>query len=520
MTFLGKQKSRPCGSVRLGVAAALALCALLCLESHALADVRLEKAYLDYQNLTEKCEQELSELARSASVQGDQELVDQIAIQQHRLRSKLSPSDTLPRSVQPEISFDLPADRRAVHVAYRQACTSYAQDLYLLARRTQATAPVFAFELINLLLHFDPDHRTARSMRGYVRQGDLWLTTFERDKLRSQEVDHPRFGWIKEDHVERYEAGERLYKQSWLSAEKEALIRQDFDHAWDIETEHFQIRTNVSLEEGVKLGRKLELFYDYFIATFAPFYNSPEQLKQLFDSTTGRSKTRTQRYEIHFFRTKEEYVSRLVSRIPQIAITNGLYQLEDRTSYFFYDVEANNDATVFHETTHQLMYESHLRLRNIAQSGHFWIVEGIACYMESFRIIEQDGVRKYEVGDPRFIRFYWARHRLLEENYFIPLSTFSQLGMVPFQTGDTEELRRRYSQASGLAHFFMHYNEGQYRIALMQYLAQIYHSDPVVQRNTQELDAHTGIASEVLDQQYRQYIQDQQIAVGDQTVIQ
>jgi len=481
---------------------------------------QLEKAYEDYQEETAEFVSKLQSLQQQAVRLGDRELEQKIADRLEILTSDGEAMKPLPRKLQPAIPFDMPAELRALHVQFRQACEDYAGQLYLLARRSQRLAPTFAFELINLLLQFDPDHTQARPMRGYVRQGDEWMTAFERDKLRSREIDHPRFGWIREDDRERYEAGERPYHNTWISAEKEQLLRQNFTQGWDIETEHFQIKTNVSLEKGVELGRKLETFYDYFISTFAPFYNSPEQIRQLFDSTTGRSKNRSQRYEVHFFRSKQEYVERLIRRIPQIAMTNGLYQLEDRVSYFYYDPEANNDATIFHEATHQLMYESHLAQRDVGREGHFWIVEGIACYMESFQVTETPDGFDYSVGDPRFIRFYWARHRLLEEDYYVPLQVFSKLGMIPYQQGDQQTLQQRYSQASGLAHFFMHFENGVYRTALMQYLAQIYHSNPSIQRNVQGLDKLTGVSYGTLDRQYREYIQDQQTMVGDQIPIQ
>ena len=488
--------------------------------SSAQADSRLERAYEDYQTETEQLIDDLTELRVQAAQLTDRELVTEIDLKLALLSGEKEQLSTLPRKIRPEIRFDLPPKERDLHIKFRQDCEKYAQELYLLARRTQTTSPTFAFELINLLLQFDSDHTSARLMRGYVRQGEEWMTTFERDKLRNKEVDHPRFGWIKQDDVARYEAGERNLGNAWLSAEKEALLRQDFNRGWDIETEHFQIKTNVGLEEGVELGRKLETFYNYFISTFAPFYNSPAQIRQLFDSTNGRAKTRSQRYEVHYFRKKEEYVERLISRIPQIAMTNGLYQLEDRTSYFYFDAEANNDATIFHEVTHQLMYESHLQKRDVGRDANFWIVEGIACYMESFTVTETPDGFEYSVGDPCFIRFYWARHRVLQEEYYVPLQIFSRLGMIPYQTGSTPELQKRYSQASGLAHFFMHYQKGKYRIPLMHYLAQIYHSNPTIQGNVQGLDELTGIPFPTLDRQYREYIQDQEEAVGGLEVIQ
>lgn len=357
-------------------------------------------------------------------------------------------------------------------------------------------------------------------MRGFVRQGQEWITPFERDQRNSGKVQHPRFGWLPANHVERYEQGQRQYLGNWISAEKEAEIRRDFRQAWNVQTEHFNIKTNVGLEQGVELGHKLEIFHEYFKQTFAPFYNSPQQIQRLFEENHGRRKNRAQLYDVYYFRTKDEYVARLQSRIPQIAMTNGLYQLEDRVAYFYHDPRANLDATLFHEATHQLMYESHLKQRDVGQKAHFWVIEGIACYMESFRIEEQpDGELAYDVGDPRFIRFYWARHRLLEEGYQPSLEMFARMGMSAFQTGSQEELQRRYSQASGLSHFFMHYENGKYRDPFMRHLAELYHSDPRIQQAARGLDSLTGVPYSTLDRQYREYLQNQALEVGNDPVI-
>ncbi len=486
---------------------------------------RLKLYHEDYRQLSQKYMRQLSELLEESRKTDDPELSGKIEKHLILLSSKQKQFSELPKKLQPDIPDNMPEAVRELHFQFRTISDKYAGDLYLLARRSIKISPTFTFELLNILLEINPDHQKARSLRGYVRQGDQWLTPFERDQFRAGKVEHPRFGWLKKSYVQRYEQGERNFMGNWISEEKEAEIRRDFHYAWTVRTEHFQIKTNHSLEKGVELGRKLEIFYDYFKQTFAAFYNSPEQIKQFFESTTGRSKTRSQLYKINHFRSKDEYVKKLIKRVPQIAITNGLYQLEDRTAYFYYDPLANNDATVFHEVTHQLMYESHLRQRDIANNGHFWIIEGIANYTESFHIkpngdgYTYDGFT-YEVGDPRFVRFYWARKRLLEEDYFVPQEKFSRLGRIVYQTGSTPLLQKRYSQAAGLAHFYMHYQNGKYRNALMIYMAQIYHSSPRVRSRVRGLDVLTGVDYPTLDRQYREYLQDQLEEVGDDEVIQ
>ena len=179
----------------------------------------------------------------------------------------------------------------------------------------------------------------------------------------------------------------RYYKRRWINAARDAELHRDFRNAWEVRTDHYLIKTNYSLRRAVELGKALEDFYRFFNQTFAAFFNTPEQLRKLFE---GRTASRARRgfsrpYEVHYYRTHDEYIKRLRNKITQIEITNGLYLPDDRVAYFYDDTEENNEATLFHEATHQLFYEIQSRSRRIAEKENFWIVEGIACYMESFR---------------------------------------------------------------------------------------------------------------------------------------
>src|SRR5262249_4808884 len=156
----------------------------------------------------------------------------------------------------------------------------------------------------------------------------------------------------------------------------------------------------------------------------------------------------------------------------------------------------DHEGTLYHEATHQLFFESHSQNRAICENHHFWIIEGIACYMESFQ--RKDG--SFTLGDPNYIRFVGARHNLLDKKYYVPLREFSGYGMLEFQTAP--ELSKNYTQAAGLARFFMHHDNGRYRDALVTHLSQLYSKDERVRENAQGLDELTSIDFSDLDRQY------------------
>jgi hypothetical protein len=420
----------------------------------------------------------------------------------------------LPKNVRPEIGLSLPAVERKWRVQFKQKREYLAGRLYLLSRRLlndgHATA---AWKILREVTHFDSDHKQARLILGFERYRDEWVTPYAAKVLKAGKVWTDEFGWLRKEQVARYEKGDRFYRNRWISAERENTIRQAFPNAWEIETDHYLVRTNVSHEKGVELAVALEEFHKYFQQTFAAFFNSPEQLAQLFDGRNRRK--RSNRFEVYFYRNRAEYIARLKKNNRNIGITNGIYMPDDKIAFFFDNPQKRGTmATMYHEATHQILYELFLpqrrligqrehsigqREHSIGQREHFWIIEGIACYMESFERLENG----FTVGSPNYVRFRAADYRLNVDGYYVPLSKFASMGKLDFQS--STNISKNYSQASGLTHFFMHYENGKYRDALINHLSLLYVPRKVRVRIA-GLDKLTGVSAKKLDQQYREYI--------------
>ncbi len=54
--------------------------------------------------------------------------------------------------------------------------------------------------------------------------------------------------------VARYEAGQRPNGRNWITAAEDAALHSDIRAGWVVETEHYAITTNNSIEAGVELG--------------------------------------------------------------------------------------------------------------------------------------------------------------------------------------------------------------------------------------------------------------------------
>jgi hypothetical protein len=80
--------------------------------------------------------------------------------------------------------------------------------------------------------------------------------------------------------------------------------------------------------------------------------------------------------------------------------------------------------------------------------------------------------------------------------------------MAAYQSVRPPTIGMNYSQGAALVHFFMHYDGGKYREALIEHLSQIYSPDRRTRESPESLEDLTGVEAEELDQQYAEYIRD------------
>ena len=483
---------------------------LLWIAAPVFAAGTVEEALAAVAPLREAYHAEVNGLADRAAAAG---LADLAA----ELRAKTAPPDAYtfsvtppPRTVRPELPSADRSDATVLRRAARRAGALYANAAFLLAKQVgtrgaeEPGAADVAMGLVWEILAADPDHAPARRALGQKRVGDAWLTPWEQGQIRVGRIEHPTFGWVPKIHVTKLEAGERLLDGRWVSVEREALVRSNIAAGWVCETEHYEVRTNVSLERGAEVARHLERFHTFFRAAFPGFGLTPDDLRQRFVSV-GRFPMYQNigsaggKYHVHLYRDKAEYVLALQADTPHIALSNGYYDPRTRVASFFEKGENADPRALFHEATHQLFYESTPRDRYVGEEAHYWVTEGIGCYMESFR---DDGVTMTS-GSPRYQRFSDARARWIDQGFLVPLAEFASRGRVAFQTAP--EVHGCYSQASGLTHFFMHAGAGTLRPALRIHLADLY--DPTVPpERVRTLDRLCGLPWPALEEHYKEYL--------------
>jgi len=385
---------------------------------------------------------------------------------------------------------------REWHERFWEIRTTQAESLFALAQQAIREEHVsLAFELIHETLRLDPDHEQARRLLGYQPHEGRWYTAYELRKARLGQVWHERFGWITAEHVPRYEQGERNSGGRWISAEEDAARRKDIRRGWRVETEHFLVQTNHSLEAGVALASRLEKFYDVWWQLFIRYFADASQLQRFFGSSRSPLRSDKQ-HRVVYFRDAQQYGDAMRRFIPaNVKVTSGIYLNDQRTAYFYYD-ETGDPATIYHEATHQLFAETRPVSRTLGLQANFWIVEGIACYMESFSETST-GVR---VGGRDAIRLSDARYRALEDDSYLPLAELVRMERETFQ--HHPQIAKVYSQSAGLAHFLMHDADGRYRDALVTYVLAVYTG----RDNQRTLMQLTRLPPTELDRRYLEYL--------------
>jgi len=459
---------------------------------------RAEDLYQTAQDLTAQYASQVAELADWCDQRG---LPDQA----QKTRAWLRPRDSskiyvsvLPEEVGPPA---LPADSPAGVVEWNDRFLRLRSDqagaMYELARRAIRTHRAsLAFDLVVTALHEDPDHKPIRQLLGYQPYRGEWRTAYEVNKLRRGQVWHEQFGWLPRSYVQRYEGGERYDRGRWISAEDDARAHHDINYGWDLETEHYTVRTNLGIEAGVELGRQLERLYRVWKQLFIAYYASEEQVAALFAGSARRPQILLPRHAVVYFRDRDDYNRSLKPAFPNIEISIGVYADGPRRAYFFAG-EGYEQRTLYHEATHQLFHESRRVAPDVGKDRNFWIIEGIALYMESLR--EEDGC--YVLGGFDDDRMQAARYRLLVDDFYVPLAEFTSYGSQAVL--HDERIATLYSQAAGLTHFLIHYEGGRYRDALVDYLTAVYSGTDTPNTLAQLTETPYG----ELDKQYRQFME-------------
>ncbi len=254
-----------------------------------------------------------------------------------------------------------------------------------------------------------------------------------------------------------------------------------------LETPHFQILSSADETFTRRVAIDAERFYWAWTQMFFPLWEGSTSVDRSIaildknETVADRAgklpplKSARSRMKIVVFADAAQYQAALVRDEPGVARSTGYYSDKLNTTFVYGGIapenEADATATRYHELTHQLFREatfSTLRQRSPGETRDFWLVEGIAGYMESLTLLESLAT----VGGWDSERLQYSRYRMLVSADSLTLAELRLDGRVAFQR--RSDLPRWYRHAIAQTHRFMDGDAPSSRQWLLSRLAELY----------------------------------------------
>lgn len=402
----------------------------------------------------------------------------------------------------------------------RTAREAAARSLFALAEQAMSSDLkhyALADDCLRGVIARQPDDAEARRLLGYVPYKGGWATPFVVQMKAKGMVDHSTFGWVPATWVPHLEKGELPAPQTrgqrsarWLPAAEADALRAPWEKAWRIETEHFQIQSNVPLSEAIVFGRQLEMFHDLFCSLLADVlsFDGRLPLAQRFRDKKQTGDRATTPHQVYYFKDKQEYVDFLAPIQPGIDQSLGIYippgsgKGKRAPAYFFRDPggQLAATATLFHEVSHQLLFESAGPNAYEKNVGNYWVFEGLGTYFETVEIAADGQVLVGGMVGPRIAE---ARRRLLMEREYVPIEQLVRLSKGEFNNDAAIHLY--YVESMALAVFLMQAQGRAYREPFLDYVKDAYRGR--LRRDTgKSLEDRLGVPYSTLDTQFITYL--------------
>lgn len=287
-----------------------------------------------------------------------------------------------------------------------------------------------AYRLLHRVLHENHRHLGARKILGYSDSTVLQL----RPRTAKAKKAMPVTGWRSGEY-------------------------------FTIKTTHFEISTNASAADGVRLAKELEQMYSVWQQAFVEFWCDTAGLKKRIAGENGVLYNRRV-HSVILFDEVQSYQHFFQQRGIPNQNSSGFYNANSKTSYLHPGKLQSNPWV--HEVAHQLFYELGPALQNVGSEQNIWAIEGIAIYMESLQNFD----RYVTLGGFESGRLQYGRYNALVNQFHYPLDRFVELGNQELTSHP--DIAPLYSQCSGLAHFLMDGNNGKYRDSFFELLRKIY----------------------------------------------
>lgn len=350
-----------------------------------------------------------------------------------------------------------------------------------------------AFEEARLAFFIDPESEEAREIFGYRLYEGVWLRDWEIGRKKKGLIKDPIYGWITEREKERLTAGSETNGPRARSGKI------------TVETEHFEVKTTTSRKEAAAMARHLEEFRSVWEILFFPMTVSEKEAAAV---VLGKKEQAGGKHKVVIFRNRDEYLREILRLDAGGEISSGGYFPDKKTVYLYRPDPNEEDETplnvmAIHEAAHQLFAETGFirgaalrRRANPGEQAQFWMTEGIACYLETFKASE----RGWTVGGTASYRFLRAKERADEADGLLPIAQLAAMGKNVFQSDP--QPAKLYTESAGLVSFFFHGDGGKYREAFLSSLHALYQG----KESPDLLEKSTGTSYSRLDEEFQDFL--------------
>lgn len=354
---------------------------------------------------------------------------------------------------------------------FQEHRAAQAEGLFELAKaESKADRAARAYQLLHEVLRENPEHGEARKILGYQKVGNAgWSLAKTVSQPTVGRKPHPRYGWGANKH-------------------------------WRYETTHYSIATSTSAKQAIELGQTMEELHALWRQAFFSFWTNQPALEHRMAGGREALVKEPKKLDVVLFKDREEYVTVLKPGEPKIELTTGIY-LDKQQTVFLYAGDETRAATWYHEASHQLFQEIDRFPPEPGSKGNFWMVEGLALYMESLARHQTSGGSYWTLGGWESDRLQFARYRGLSNDFLLPLEKLAPMNRANLQA--SEDIRKIYSQAAGFSHFLMDAQGGLYREPTVKVFRALYEG-----RDTAgALEKLLGALAAELDRDYVAYLQ-------------
>ena len=374
-------------------------------------------------------------------------------------------------------------------------------------------------QALRAIIRRDTNQQEAWRLLGYLAVTDGWATPYAEAQKERKRILHPKFGWMDQEWIEPLARGQLpigadsiTKKIAWGPADQANAAHSNWENAWEIVTEHFRIRSNVGFDQAVAFGRKLEAFYQFFFSQMADLIGPELPLARRWRMKTMKPAVSPIVHHVSYFADKDQYVKELTPlegdsiaesigyyrRPPQNA--NGRQRGGRGMSYFFQDSggQLPVEATLYHEASHQLLFETAGRDRLESNRGHYWLFEGLGTCFETVQVAEDGAI---QFASPVGARMDVARKRILNDHVYTPYEVFEAYGQTGFNIQN--KIHDHYAQAMAMTLYFLVGSDARTRDIFLDYARDAYKGRL---RGARGLATRLGVEPKVIDESFIQYL--------------